>query len=357
MAALAAFDASGQWAIDGATSVGAWIAKETLCDAGQGHRDARLARRLRDMPETNAALAAGDISTDHAHTIAAGKHVEGFAGAERVLVEQARGLRPSETRAAVTFWREVMGDERLPKAHDRQELFLSPRLDELWDVRGTLVGEGGAIADRALRHYMDHEAVVADGSSRTTRQRRADAFVGIFDRYLRGQLGTAASRPHINVICSLETLQGQSNEPGRTSSGEVLSADVCRRLAQDATISRVITDPTGLPLDVGRAHRTVTHAIRTALAIRDGGCSVPGCDMPPDWCDACHIGPGWIGGVPTSLATTALGCRRHHMMEQRGQIHLNMRDERPVWTRADGTEIKAWARSEDQGGRAPPVAA
>ena len=232
LAALAAFDASGQWAVDGATSVGAWIAKETLCDAGQGHRDARLARRLRDMPETDAALAAGDISTDHAHAIAAGKHVEGFARAERVLVEQARGLRPSETRAAVTFWREVMGDERLPKAHDRQELFLSPRLDELWDVRGTLVGEGGAIADRALRHYMDHEADVADGSSRTTRQRRADAFVGIFDRYLRGQLRTAASRPHINVICSLETLQGESDAPGRTSSGEVLSAEACRRLAR-----------------------------------------------------------------------------------------------------------------------------
>ena len=157
LAALAAFDASGQWAIDGATSAGAWMAKETLCDTGHGHRDARLARRLRDMPETAAALAAGDISSDHAHAIAAGKHVEGFAAAEPVLVGQARGLRPSETRVAVTFWREVMGDERLPKGHDRQELFLSPRLDEHWDVRGTLVGESGAIADRALRHYMDHE--------------------------------------------------------------------------------------------------------------------------------------------------------------------------------------------------------
>ena len=170
-------------------------------------------------------------------------------------------------------------------------------------------------------------------------------------------MGTAGQHPHINVICPLETLTGESNEPGRTSEGETLSAAVCRRLAQDATITRVITDPTGLPLDVGRAHRTVTHAIRTALAIRDGGCSVPGCDVPPHWCDACHIGPGWIGGVPTSLATTALGCRRHHMMEQRGQLHLTMRDGWPVWSRADGTEIKAWAQPEDRVGRAPPWAA
>ena len=93
----------------------------------------RLPRDARDCGR----VVGGDISTDRTgHAIAAGKHVEGFAGVEPALVEQARGLRPSETRAAVTFWREVMGDERLPKAHDRQALSCRPPHD-WWDVRGT----------------------------------------------------------------------------------------------------------------------------------------------------------------------------------------------------------------------------
>ena len=36
-------------------------------------------------------------------------------------------------------------------------------------------------------------------------------------------------------------------------------------LACDATITRIITDLTGLPLDVGRTHRTATRAQRRAL--------------------------------------------------------------------------------------------
>ena len=228
LAALAAFEASGQWAVDGATSAGAWVSRETHCDTGVGRSDALLARRLRSMPVTEAALAAGDISMDHARAIAAGKHVEGFAAAEAALVREACAKRPIETRQAVTRWRETMGDESLPKGHDRQELYLSTRLDELWEIRGQFDGEGGSIVNRALRHHMDHAPAVADGSKRTTRQRRADAMVDLCDRYLRGAMGTAGQHPHINVICPLETLTGESNEPGRTSEGETLSAAVCR---------------------------------------------------------------------------------------------------------------------------------
>jgi hypothetical protein len=51
--------------------------------------------------------------------------------------------------------------------------------------------------------------------------------------------------------------------------------------------------------------------LRRAVTIRDKGCVWPGCDRPPEWCDAHHILP-WSQGGTTCLANLALACDRHH---------------------------------------------
>ena len=64
-------------------------------------------------------------------------------------------------------------------------------------------------------------------------------------------------------------------------------------------------------LDVGRAQRLVTPAIRAALALRDGGCVFPGCEKPPHACHAHHVIPWWQGGT-TAQTNLALLCPHHH---------------------------------------------
>jgi hypothetical protein len=61
----------------------------------------------------------------------------------------------------------------------------------------------------------------------------------------------------------------------------------------------VITGPSGLPLDVGRAQRTATAAIRRAVELRDGHCVFTGCTAPAAWCDVHHV-IHWAHGGPTS---------------------------------------------------------
>ncbi|HEY7137136.1 MAG TPA: HNH endonuclease signature motif containing protein [Acidimicrobiia bacterium] len=78
-----------------------------------------------------------------------------------------------------------------------------------------------------------------------------------------------------------------------------------------ARISRVITDGRSLPLDVGRATRTVAAAPWRALVVRDGGCTHPGCDRPPGWCEAHHV-KHWADGGTTTLDSLKLYCDRHH---------------------------------------------
>src|SRR6266511_994708 len=47
------------------------------------------------------------------------------------------------------------------------------------------------------------------------------------------------------------------------------------------------------------------------LVLRDAGCTFPGCDLPPGWCDAHHL-RHWANGGPTDLHNLILLCPRHH---------------------------------------------
>jgi Domain of unknown function (DUF222)/HNH endonuclease len=93
--------------------------------------------------------------------------------------------------------------------------------------------------------------------------------------------------------------------------GGLISASAARRIACCAGIQRVLLDPAGAVLDVGREHRTATAAQFAALIARDGGCAFPGCTRPPAWSIAHHI-QHWIDGGPTDLDNLVLLCTWHH---------------------------------------------
>src|SRR5207245_3399754 len=90
------------------------------------------------------------------------------------------------------------------------------------------------------------------------------------------------AKPHVAVSVRLEDLLDGHDTPGaaRTGFGQVLSAAAARWLACDASITRIVLDPDGLPLDVGRTQRVVPPHIRRAVEQRDGGCVFAGCPAP-----------------------------------------------------------------------------
>ena len=90
-----------------------------------------------------------------------------------------------------------------------------------------------------------------------------------------------------------------------------LSAGELRRLCCEAELIPVVLGGASEVLDVGRASRLVTAPIRTALLARDQGCVFPGCDLPPDACEAHHIVPWWAGGA-SALSNFVLLCHSHH---------------------------------------------
>ncbi|GAA4183012.1 HNH endonuclease signature motif containing protein [Gryllotalpicola kribbensis] len=83
----------------------------------------------------------------------------------------------------------------------------------------------------------------------------------------------------------------------------------------DGAAAGVLLDETGQALDATKAERTFSTRQRRAMAIRDGGCLMPGCTMPASACEAHHNHP-WGENKANRKTETRDGvllCKFHHL--------------------------------------------
>jgi Domain of unknown function (DUF222)/HNH endonuclease len=376
---LAAVDGRGAAGAEAGTraeSTAAWLRGRLRAGRRQASRWVHTARALFRGPlaGTGRALTAGDITPGHAAVLAAGTTdlPPGTAAeAEPVLLEVAGRLDPAGLRKVLGHLRDVAdpdgADSRMQRQHEQRGLWVSPTLAGMVAIDGLLEPEAGESLLAALEPLARPTAAEDD---RSGAQRRADALAELARRALEGgRLPTSGGvRPQVVVTVELASLLGeQPGLPG--ASGDwtgPLPAETARRLACDATLTRVLVtrhpteDPGGgdpadrdpgelttrlraaitllppalggaptQPLEVGRATRVVSPTQRTALAVRDGGCCFPGCDRPPGWCEA-HHRRHWLHGGPTDLANLALLCRAHHRAVHEGGQHLHPPHRQPT---------------------------
>jgi hypothetical protein len=363
---LAGVDGRGAAGADRGTpaeSTAGWLRHRTRMGHTDAHQRVRVARALHrgPLPGTAQALANGELSYLHAAALTRATQAlppATTAAAEPVLLEAARRLDPPRLRKVVGHLCEVAdpdaADQQALRRHDRRWLWLSPTLDGMVAVDGLLDAEAGETLLTALEPLARPSTADDD---RTAAQRRADALTELARRQLEGgRLPTTGGvRPQVAVTIELASLLGQAGLPGGEG-GWVgpLPAETARRLACDATLTRVVVtrqrhdgdgaDPAGnladrlraalvllppvlggaptQPLEVGRATRVIAPAQCTALTVRDGGCRFPGCDRPVAWCDAHHL-RHWLHGGPTDLENLVLLCRGHHHAVHEGgwQLH------------------------------------
>ena len=126
-----------------------------------------------------------------------------------------------------------------------------------------------------------------------------------------------------------------------TADGTALTAATIRRLACDAGVIPIVLGSDGDVLDVGRRTRTVPRALRNALVIRHAGCTFPGCDLSPSWCDGHHL-HHWSDGGPTNLANLALLCSTHHHIVHEDRWSLTRApDDTLDFTTPTGSKLEA----------------
>lgn len=212
-----------------------------------------------------------------------------------------------------------------------------------------LLDPGSEASFTAAIQALSAPRPAADGSldERAPGARRADALLRLAslatspDRQMPGS-GNAAT---VAVTIPLESLTSgleaadQERGCGTTAFGQVLSPTQTRMLACDAQVVPAVLGSRGELLDLGRARRLITPGQRRALHERDGGCTFPGCSVPPAWCDGHHL-VYWSLGGPTDMSNLALLCRHHHTQVHRRRHKGRVGpDGRVTWTRADGGPI------------------
>lgn len=300
----------GIGAADGSASTGAWLRWRAGMREGEARMAIEAGETCELLPEAARAWAAGEISSGAARTIVAARvpdHDDEFIVCEPVLLDLARrGDLRSLRRAAAHFRNLAQADGAMPAEHD------GLHLSRTYGGRSVLSAElSDAAAETvtvALHAYVDPPT---EGEARSTSQRYAAALVRICETAIAHAGSVGRPRPHVSLVVDWSTLtQGTVGRIDGEFTGPMHPREV-QRLLCDASISRIVTGPDGLPLDVGRTRRTVPPSLRRALVVRDGGCRFPGCDRPPGWCEAHHV-VHWINGGRTAVYNLILFCGHHH---------------------------------------------
>jgi Domain of unknown function (DUF222)/HNH endonuclease len=320
-------------AAQGATSTAALLRGRLRISPGDAHGRVELAAAIdSDCTAVGTALADGTISMEHAQTIVRAVRklpkdapAEKVRQAEELLVNHAiDDFDPAEIARLGAHIRNTLTRHDPDSPDDEgdrpQELWLT----ETGNGRGRLRADLDAATFAALRTALDPLAAptpAADGiqDTRSAATRRADALGELTTLALNaGTLPTSGGvRPHITVTVTLAELLGTDGAPAaETDWGVPLSAATLARICCDAGLTRVLLDPAGVPLDVGREERLVPAGLRRALIARDRCCAFPDCDRPPAWCEAHHI-VEWGRGGATKLDNIVLLCVRHRVSRVR----------------------------------------
>jgi hypothetical protein len=283
------------------------------------------ARVPAELPETAAALRAGELSPEHVQVV---RDVvrklpdeirdQARDGVERALVEESRRFDPTVVaRIGVHLLNALDPDGTLQdelESRRRRELTFRESTNGMIDVRGRLDKDGAATVQAALSPLTKPR----DAEDRRPGPRRlADALVELARHALdAGRLPTeGGEKPHLTVTVRLHDLIAGTGVAHTDWQGPIPIGALAEHLC-DCKVTRVVLGAHGEPLDVGRTRYLVRGPLRRALIARDRGCAQPGCRRPPQWCSAHHI-KSWISeDGDTAIENLVLLCHYHH-----AQIH------------------------------------
>src|ERR1700726_1168095 len=237
------FDKSGEYKVDGALSLTAWLRWKCKLSGGAALERVEVARQLEKLPKTEAAFANGDLGFQHVAVLARTAEHVGAAAVrkdEANLLEAARTMDPGQfTTVAKNFEHRVDAAAALAEAnhaYQRRYLHIGEPVDGLVRLDGVLDAEGGATLRAALQPFM--KPVTDD--ARTYGQRGADALMELCRHGKGSTRDGAGPRPQLIIRASLDTLVGTPGaQAGELDRGGTVPAETVQRYACDSAITRI----------------------------------------------------------------------------------------------------------------------
>ncbi len=337
---LARFDRSAAWQIDAAYSPANWLAAHTGTARAVAGSRMRLATHLTQMPATMAALAEGDITEAHARVLARGianpRVRDAFLEQEPTLVDWARSCPADELSNRIDAWIELTDQDGAEPLTPDKDVVHANRVGDRVKIDADLGLETGlpvlaALTERTDQLFRrDHavaEANPEDGlAMRTPGVRRAEALVELILEGAGADSNPRRRDPLLVVHVDEETFftgRRHADTICEMGDGTVVPIDVMRRWREGSAFQALVRDAQGAVLYLGREERYANRAQRRALAARDKGCAVPGCNRPPWMCDAHHV-IFWEDFGLTDIDNLVLLCRYHHRTVHTGMLRVEM---------------------------------
>jgi hypothetical protein len=272
------------------------------------------------LPAMRAALLDGEVGLDGVLAVAeplsslvSGVTREALLIADQVLAAEARGEGPDGApplcadllKVQARVWAVVLDqDGAEPREHQalvKRALTLGPARDGLVPIQGRLLPEVAAqlqrIFDASLSPKVAGDGVrfvEADASDvaspiddRRRPQQQHDAFAGaLAAAAVSGELPTiGGAAPTLVVSVREEDLASGRGWAHTEGTDEPLSLTAARHVGCAGVVQRVVLGDNGRILRLGTEERVFNRYQRRAIALRDGGCIIPGCGVPGWWCE------------------------------------------------------------------------
>jgi hypothetical protein len=289
-----------------------------------------------------AAIGEGAISAEHASVItrcitALPDPIRDEHGdaAEKTLTDHARTMDPAQLANLARRLVAVLDPDGVEPAERekqrRRDFTVRPNTDGTGSVSGYLTPECLAMLQAALDPLSKPCHTELERDPRTAGQRRHDGLQELCRRMLAdgGLPDTGGVSTTVLLTMTIDDLERRTGY-ATTGHGGTISVPDALRMAADADLIPVVFANTGGVLCYGRTKRLAPAAQRRVLAARDRGCSFPGCNRPPSWCQTHHV-PGFQHGGQTNIDTMTLVCEFHHMNYERLGWDCQISDGVPWW--------------------------
>ncbi len=311
------------------------------------------------FPAVAQAMEAGVLAADAAsalvQTLAPAMRVAGTGpvqAAEAAIVAGATAASPEESplldaddvRLQATVWRAVLDPDGVAPSEadvERRCLTLGAPQHGLVRVRGMLLPEVAA----ALGRYADAwtnprtaplpvpAAAAADAIEAPDPRTRAQRLHDVLATALM-VAARAADAPSVagNAPTLVVTVRQEDLAAGRGvawSEGRPLGLAAARHVGCAGAVEVVVTGRGGRLLGLGSRERCFTGQQRRAIAVRDGGCVIPGCHVPVGWCEVHHVIPHATDPEGTHTDNGVLVCWFHHRTLDTSGWEVRMRDGTP----------------------------
>ncbi len=292
--------------------------------------EARRSQLATEFSAIAGALRSGDVSTAHVDAIV--RAVDSLDDEQRSRVDMDAIVAMARAQPIDLFCRtirreidRIRGDHGLGTTRNDQA---RSRWTHWFDDR---TGMGHVHGEFDAERY---ESIVGSVEAKLTRlandggfTKNANLAATAAFNLLTGNGGrrSGTGRPLLSVLVDWKTLT-EGPHPltlSETAAGWPLPPASAARLACDAILQRLVIDEHGVPINVGRKHRTATDAQWQAAKAMYRTCVWQGCDQPLARCQLHHLHE-WSDGGSTDLCNLVPVCGQHHHAVHEGGWSLKL---------------------------------